>query len=61
MSGWGPPKRTAADRERDLVMFLTGARPEKIKEVTAEELAARYGVPIMTAKYRLALALGRMG
>lgn len=61
MSRYGPKARTAADRERDLIMFLGCATPDRIRAASPEELAGRYGVPLITAKYRHALALGKMG
>lgn len=39
-----PKMRTAADRRRDLEMFLAFARPEKVAAETVDTLASRYGV-----------------
>lgn len=45
-----PKQRTAADRKRDLMLFLAMARPEKVAAETPESLAERYGVKIDVAR-----------
>lgn len=54
-----PKQRTAADRKRDVVLFLAMARPEKVASETDASLAARYGVTIAVARECLQDA-GRM-
>lgn len=41
---YGNRMRTRADRERDLLLFLHGARPEVVARETVRSLAERYGV-----------------
>ncbi len=44
-----PKQRTAADRRRDVILFLSMARPEKVAEATPQMLASRYGVTLDVA------------
>ena len=46
---FGARVRTAADRRNDAVKFLAFARPEKLIGITAEALAAQYGIKLAVA------------
>ena len=59
MSRWGSPKRTQADRERDLVMFCATARIEAVRSSTDAALAARYGVSLHLATYHRQIRMQR--
>lgn len=59
MSRWGAPKRTRADKERDLLMFVSSATDEMLARSTGEVLAGRYGVDVRFAEYHLRIALQR--
>ena len=60
MSRWGAPKRTQADKLRDLIVFLNSARPDIVLAATADQLAARYGTPVKDTEYHLRIAQQRL-
>jgi hypothetical protein len=47
---YGQGKRTAKDRERDLIGDVTTAPAARLAATNPEELATRYGVKIETAR-----------
>ena len=56
-----PAPRTQADKLRDLMLFLSSARPEMVLAATAEQLAARYGTPQRETYYHLRIAQQLLG
>jgi hypothetical protein len=59
VSRFGSPKRTQADRDRDLVLFCGQARIEAVRGATAADLAHRYGCDRKLAEYHRTMRLQR--
>jgi hypothetical protein len=60
MRHFGNRARTRNDRSRDLQMFLSTARPDKILSATPDELSRRYGTDPRETECALLAAQGRV-